>query len=126
MTLCLHAGAKAVTYDELRAVQTPASTDTHLPVPHHEIVELMRFTLQFQPTHLAGKDFPVSLGGVTKTWDVSKQVLSNLSALGIEHLIAIGGDDTLGYAAKLNDLGVDLTNAPERSVRVRHRRLCHN
>ena len=57
--------------------------------------------IQKLPAHLAGKDFPVSLGGATKTWDVSKQVLSNLSALGIEHLIAIGGDDTLGYAAKL-------------------------
>jgi hypothetical protein len=29
-------------------------------------------------------------------------VLTNLSALGIEHLIAIGGDDTLSYAAKLH------------------------
>ena len=69
--------------------------------------------IQKLPTHLAGKDFPVSLGGATKTWDVSKQVLSNLSALGIEHLIAIGGDDTLGYAAKLNDLGVKIIGIPK-------------
>ena len=64
-----------------------------------------------------GKDFPVSLstkGGIaTKTWDVSKQVLANLSALGIEHLIAIGGDDTLGYAAKLNELGVKIIAIPK-------------
>jgi 6-phosphofructokinase 1 len=69
--------------------------------------------IQKLPAHLAGKDFPVSLGGATKTWDVSKQVLSNLSALGIEHLIAIGGDDTLGYAAKLNDLGVKIIGIPK-------------
>jgi 6-phosphofructokinase len=67
--------------------------------------------------HLAGKDFPVSLstkGGITtKTWDLSRQVLANLSALGIDHLIAIGGDDTLGYAAKLNDLGVKIIAIPK-------------
>src|SRR5512132_4142195 len=55
--------------------------------------------IQKLPDHLAGRDFPVSLstnGGIaTQTWDVSRQVLANLSALGIEHLIAIGGDDTL-------------------------------
>ena len=69
--------------------------------------------IQKLPAHLAGKDFPVSLDGATKAWDVSKQVLSNLSALGIEHLIAIGGDDTLGYAAKLNDLGVKIIGIPK-------------
>jgi ATP-dependent phosphofructokinase / diphosphate-dependent phosphofructokinase len=69
------------------------------------------------PDHLAGKDFPVSQstkGGVaTKTWDLSGQVLENLSTLGIEHLIAVGGDDTLSYAAKLNDLGVKVIAVPK-------------
>jgi 6-phosphofructokinase 1 len=53
-------------------------------------------------------------GGIaTKTWDLTRQVLANLSGLGIEHLIAIGGDDTLGYAAKLNDLGVKIIAIPK-------------
>ena len=67
------------------------------------------------PDHLAGEDFPVSLSTAdgSKTWDVSKQVLSNLSALGIEHLVAVGGDDTLGYAAKLNALGVKIVAIPK-------------
>jgi hypothetical protein len=47
MSLMLHAGAQAVTYDGLRAVPMPAATDTHVPVPHHEIVELVRYTLGF-------------------------------------------------------------------------------
>ena len=70
--------------------------------------------MQKLPDHLAGKDFPVSLSksGI-KTWDVSAQVLANLSALGIEHLIAIGGDDTLGYAARLNELGVRIIGIPK-------------
>jgi ATP-dependent phosphofructokinase / diphosphate-dependent phosphofructokinase len=69
------------------------------------------------PDYLTGKDFPVSAstkGGVaTNTWDVSNQVLANLSALGIEHLIAIGGDDTLSYAARLDGLGVKTIAIPK-------------
>jgi ATP-dependent phosphofructokinase / diphosphate-dependent phosphofructokinase len=69
--------------------------------------------MQKLPDHLAGKDFPVSQTNKGTTWDVSKQVLANLSGLGIEHLIAIGGDDTLSYAAKLNELGVKISAIPK-------------
>src|SRR5215468_3251258 len=72
--------------------------------------------MQKLPDHLAGKEFPLSpssKGVATNTWDASQQVLANLSALGIEHLIAIGGDDTLGYAAKLNELGVKIIAIPK-------------
>jgi 6-phosphofructokinase len=73
--------------------------------------------MQKLPPHLAGKDFPTALtkkGGVeTKTFDVTNQVLANLSALGIEHLIAIGGDDTLSYAARLNEVGVKVIAVPK-------------
>src|SRR5262249_25314916 len=67
------------------------------------------------PDHLAGKDLPLSQTGKggSNTWDLSKQVLANLSALRIEHLIAIGGDDTLSYAAKLNQLGVKVIAIPK-------------
>src|SRR5262245_28047059 len=58
------------------------------------------------PDHLAGKDFPVSQstkGGVaTKTWDVSGQVLANLSTLGLEHLLAMRWDQPPRYRAQLN------------------------
>ena len=73
--------------------------------------------MQKLPDHLVGKDFPVSLstkgGSATKTWDVSSEVLANLSALGIEHLIVIGGDDTLSYATKLDKLGVKIIAIPK-------------
>src|ERR1700730_12764773 len=69
------------------------------------------------PDHLAGEGFPVSLSAkgdtATKTWDLSRQLLATLSALGIEHLIAIGGDDTLTYAAKLDQLGVKVIGIPK-------------
>ena len=47
MSLCLHAGAELVPYDALCAVATPVGTNSHVPVAHHEIVELMRYTLGF-------------------------------------------------------------------------------
>jgi 6-phosphofructokinase len=69
------------------------------------------------PGHLDGKDLPVSIsnqsGKASETWDLSQQVLANLTALGIDHLIAIGGDDTLGYAAKLDKLGVKVIAIPK-------------
>jgi 6-phosphofructokinase 1 len=72
--------------------------------------------MQRLPDHLAGKDLPLSVGsdkGSSTSWDVSTHVLANLTALGLDHLIAIGGDDTLGYAAKLNDLGVKIIAIPK-------------
>ena len=68
------------------------------------------------PDHFAGKEFPEHLATKSsnaKTWDLSGQVLANLDALGIEHLIAIGGDDTLSYAAKLNERGVKVIAIPK-------------
>src|ERR1700675_3761071 len=47
MSLMIHAGATAASYDDLRAISTPEGQDTHLPVAHHEIVELVRYTLGF-------------------------------------------------------------------------------
>jgi 6-phosphofructokinase 1 len=69
------------------------------------------------PGHLAGKEFPSGLskkGGVEiKTFDMTGQVQANLSALGIDHLIAVGGDDTLSYAARLNSVGVKVIAIPK-------------
>jgi ATP-dependent phosphofructokinase / diphosphate-dependent phosphofructokinase len=73
--------------------------------------------MQRLPHHLFDKDSSVRAstdgGAATETWDVTGRVLANLSALGIEHLIAIGGDDTLSYAAKLNTLGVKIIAIPK-------------
>jgi 6-phosphofructokinase 1 len=67
------------------------------------------------PDHLVGKDFPSAAdkGAAAPSWDLSPQVLANLDTLGIEHLVAVGGDDTLGYAAKLDKLGVRVLAVPK-------------
>jgi 6-phosphofructokinase 1 len=69
------------------------------------------------PPHLAGGDFPSSQstkGGVTSTvHDVSKAVLKNLEGLKLDYLLAIGGDDTLSYAARLHQLGAKVIAIPK-------------
>ena len=45
MSLILHAGAEPVTYDQLRSLETPLATATHVPIPHHRIVAAVKNTL---------------------------------------------------------------------------------
>jgi 6-phosphofructokinase 1 len=61
------------------------------------------------PDFLAGTSFPEKNG----RFDMSAQVLKNLEKLGIDALIAIGGDDTLSFAARLNELGVKIVAVPK-------------
>jgi ATP-dependent phosphofructokinase / diphosphate-dependent phosphofructokinase len=52
--------------------------------------------------------------GVTSTvYDVTSQVLKNIAALRLDYLIAIGGDDTLSYAARLDNEGVKVIAIPK-------------
>jgi ATP-dependent phosphofructokinase / diphosphate-dependent phosphofructokinase len=69
------------------------------------------------PEFLEGAEFPKSeftKKGLTSTvYDMSSQVLKNLEKLGMEYLIAIGGDDTLSYAATLDKLGYKVVAVPK-------------
>jgi len=60
----LHSGASAVSYDDLRAVPTPAGTDSHVPVPHHEIVSLLRYTLGFYGHEIVQEDHAIMPDGM--------------------------------------------------------------
>jgi ATP-dependent phosphofructokinase / diphosphate-dependent phosphofructokinase len=46
-------------------------------------------------------------------YDLTPVVLRNLEALGLTHIVAIGGDDTLSYAARLGREGVPLVAIPK-------------
>ena len=69
------------------------------------------------PPVLEGQDFPKSEAtkkGVTSTvWDVSRAVVKNIEILNLDYLIAIGGDDTLSYAAALDKIGVKVIAIPK-------------
>src|SRR3954470_2566058 len=42
-----------------------------------------------------------------------EQIKKNLADLGVDALVAIGGEDTLGVATKLHDLGVNVVGVPK-------------
>jgi len=69
------------------------------------------------PKYLEGKEFPLvesTKKGVTSSnFDVTSQVLKNVGTLGLDYLIAIGGDDTLSYAARLDKEGVKVIAIPK-------------
>lgn len=69
------------------------------------------------PDHLQGRDFPTSQrtkDGVTTTvFDITSEVLKNLETLQIDCLVAIGGDDTLSYAARLHRENFEVVAIPK-------------
>ena len=69
------------------------------------------------PTVLQGQKFEakeVTKKGVTSTaFDVTPAVLKNIETLGLDCLIAIGGDDTLSYASELDRKGVKVMAVPK-------------
>ncbi len=71
---------------------------------------------QLPPT-LQGQQFSskqsTKKGVTSMVFDVTPAVLKNIETLGLDYLIAIGGDDTLSYAAELNRHGVKVIAVPK-------------
>lgn len=47
MTLILHRGAKDCDFDTLRALPTPARTETHVPLAHSDLVSMVKYGLGY-------------------------------------------------------------------------------
>jgi len=69
------------------------------------------------PPVLEGQKFETkesAKNGVTSTvFDVTPAVLKNIETLGLDSLIAIGGDDTLSYASELERKGMKVVAVPK-------------
>jgi 6-phosphofructokinase len=61
------------------------------------------------PEFLEGGTFPHHEGA----WDVSSHVLENIEGLRLDALIVIGGDGTLGFAHRLEKLGIKVIAIPK-------------
>ena len=71
-------------------------------------------TSRTRPSHLPKDRVPPHLSGYAEPInDVTREVLRNLEHLGVDVLIPIGGDDTLSYAKRLNDEGVNVVAIPK-------------
>jgi 6-phosphofructokinase 1 len=69
------------------------------------------------PPVLEGQSFPTRQSTkkdeTTVVYDVTSAVKKNIETLGLDYLIAIGGDDTLSYAAELDRQGMRVMAVPK-------------
>src|ERR1035441_6864501 len=69
------------------------------------------------PPVCAGGNFPLGestkKGVTSQVYDITPQVLKNVATLGLDYLVAIGGDDTLSYAARLDKEGMKVIAVPK-------------
>jgi 6-phosphofructokinase 1 len=78
-------------------------------------------TSRTNPGRMPGKALPEHLAESDREgfrtdedrYDLTPVVMANIESLGITHLVAIGGDDTLSYAARLGREGVPLVAIPK-------------
>ena len=60
-----------------------------------------------------GKDFSAFPPNEEGRRDLTPVVIENLEKLGVDALVVTGGDDTLGYAAKLHEAGFPIVGVPK-------------
>jgi hypothetical protein len=60
----LHAGAKPFDYDGLRALSVPEPTATHVPIPHHRVVDLVAHSLSYYGHEITESQFGVTEDGM--------------------------------------------------------------
>jgi len=72
-------------------------------------------TSRTRPSHVTQTQMPEHLKETytEKTNDLTPEVIKNLDWLGVDYLIAIGGDDTLSYAVHLYKKGVKVMAIPK-------------
>ena len=72
-------------------------------------------TSRTRPSHLPRALVPPHLADkyTEDMNDVTPEVLKNLEFLGIDHMVPIGGDDTLSYAQRLHNEGVNIVGVPK-------------
>lgn len=84
MTLILHSGAVDTDYTNLRHLETPPATASHVPIPHFRLVDMLRHTLGFY-----GHEITAEHHGITEDGNRYFGVLSLKSTY-------TGYEDTLG------------------------------
>ncbi len=68
-----------------------------------------------RPSHVSRGGVPPHLRDryTEEVNDLTPEVLANLDWLGVDHLIPIGGDDTLSYGVRLHEEGVNIVGIPK-------------
>jgi hypothetical protein len=64
MTLILHKGAEPIDLPALREVATPEATRSHVPIPHHRVVDLVRHTLAYFGHEVVSEEYGITPDGM--------------------------------------------------------------
>lgn len=64
MTLMLHAGAEPVDYDGLRQIALPDATESHVPIAHSAVVDMVKYSLGFYGHDIVGEHYGVTPDGM--------------------------------------------------------------
>lgn len=62
--LMLHRGAELVGRQNLRELTTPEATDTHVPIPHHQLVESVVESLAYRKLEVIRDEYAVTQDGM--------------------------------------------------------------
>ena len=63
MSLMLHAGAEGVDYNILSTLPMPEATDTHVPIAHSTVVDMVKYSLGFFGHEIVQEDYGVTPDG---------------------------------------------------------------
>jgi hypothetical protein len=61
--LVAHAGAEKISREQLALVPCPEGTDTHRPIPHHELINSLEETLGFRHISIVRCEFAITADG---------------------------------------------------------------
>ena len=64
MALMLHCGAQEVAFDQLRQLDTPLPTPSHVPIPHFRLVDMLRHSLSYYGHEVVDEHHGVSEDGM--------------------------------------------------------------
>lgn len=59
MGLVLHAGGVPIDFDGLRSIATPEPTATHYPLPHHDLVQMVTYALNYLGHEVEKQEFGI-------------------------------------------------------------------
>jgi hypothetical protein len=63
MTLMLHRGAANIDYDSLRQLETPPATQSHVPIPHFRVVDLVKTAVGMYGHEVVGEHHGITEDG---------------------------------------------------------------
>ena len=79
---------RTISRQELALIPTPAATSTHVPVPHHEIVQALVETLGFRHIRVAADEYAVSPDGMKMfgVLDLETEMLVDAISVGVDRM----------------------------------------